>query len=163
MSSTETIFRAFVASPTDVCEERAILEEVVREFNITWSENFRVRIELLKWETHTYPAAGDSPQGVINRQIGDDYDLFIGIMWHRFGTPTEEFGSGTEEEFSRAWARFKNDPGSLDIMFYFKDAPVSPSQLDLPQLDAVRKFKAQLGDEGVYYWSFNEPTQFAEF
>src|SRR5439155_22343224 len=102
MSSTETIFRAFVASPTDVSEERAILEEVVREFNITWSENVRVRIELLKWETHTYPAAGDCPQGVINRQIGDDYDLFIGIMWHGFGTARKEFASVTEEQFS--WA-----------------------------------------------------------
>ena len=163
MTSTETVFRAFVASPTDVSEERAILEEVVREFNITWSENFRVRIELLKWETHTYPGAGDYTQGVINRQIGDNYDLFIGIMWHRFGTSTQEFGSGTEEEFRRAWTRFQNEPASMDIMFYFKDAPVSPSQLDLAQLESVRRFKARLGSEGVYYWTFNEPAQFAEF
>jgi hypothetical protein len=163
MSSTETVFRAFVASATDVSEERAILEEVIQEFNVTWSQKFRVRIELLKWETHTCPSAGDYPQAVINRQIGEDYDLFIGIMWHRFGTSTQEFGSGTEEEFHRAWARFKEQPDSLDIMFYFKDAPVSPSQLDLAQVDSVRKFKAQLGKEGVYYWTFNEPPQFAEF
>src|SRR6266516_1373141 len=134
MSSTETVFRAFVASATDVSEERAILEDVIREFNITWSENFRVRIELLKWETHTYPSAGEYAQGVINRQIGEHYDLFIGIMWHRFGTSTQEFGSGTEEEFRRAWTRFREQPTSLDIMFYFKDAPVSPSQLDLEQM-----------------------------
>ena len=163
MSSQETVIRAFVASPGDVAEERGILEDVVREFNITWSQNFAIRIELLKWETNTFPAAGDSAQSVINEQIGDEYDLFIGIMWHRFGTPTNGVGSGAEDEFRRAWHRFQTDRKSVQIMFYFKDAAIAPSQLDLSQLNLVRQFKKELGAEGVYHWTFNEAAQFREF
>jgi hypothetical protein len=163
MSAQQTVLRAFVASPSDVAEERSVLEEVVREFNITWSQNFGIRIELLRWETHTFPSSGKSAQAVINEQIGDDYDLFIGIMWHRFGTPTDGFGSGTEEEFYRAWKRFKADSAPLHVMFYFKDAPLPPSRLDLPQLQRIREFRENLGDEGVYHWTFNDTAQFREF
>ena len=40
MSAQQTVLRAFVASPSDVAEERSVVEDVVREFNITWSQNF---------------------------------------------------------------------------------------------------------------------------
>ena len=43
---------------------------------------------------------GSDPQQIINSQVSDEYDIFIGILWTRFGTPTERAGSGTEEEFS---------------------------------------------------------------
>ena len=43
------------------------------------------------------------PQDVVNRQIGE-YDLFVGILWNRMGTPTAVATSGTEEEFQpRVW------------------------------------------------------------
>ena|SRR3989337_1199459 len=32
-------------------------------------------------ETHTYPGIGEDAQDVINKQIDDDYDIFIGLMW----------------------------------------------------------------------------------
>jgi hypothetical protein len=87
MPRTETILRVFVASPSDVIEERQLLEEVVKELNLTWSKNLGIRLELVKWETHAFPGIGDDPQAVINTEIGDDYDIFIGIMWTRFGSP----------------------------------------------------------------------------
>jgi hypothetical protein len=41
------------------------------------------------------------PEQLILDQIGQ-YDLFVGIMWRRFGTPTGVAGSGTEQEFDHA-------------------------------------------------------------
>ena len=68
-------------------------------------------LDLLRWETHTRPGIGQSAQDVINPQIGDDYDIFLGMFGIRFGTPTREWQSGTEEEFRRALSRFKrSDP-----------------------------------------------------
>ena len=131
MARSETILRIFVASPKDVAEERASLEDVVRELNLTWSKNLGIRLELVKWETHAYPGIGTDPQAVINEQIGDDYDIFVGIIWKCFGTPTERANSGTAEEFDRAYKRFRENPDQLRIMFYFRDAPVAPSELDL--------------------------------
>ena len=41
---------------------------------------------------------GIDAQDVINRQLGE-YDIFLGIMNTRFGSPTHRADSGTEEEF----------------------------------------------------------------
>ncbi|MYD31374.1 MAG: DUF4062 domain-containing protein, partial [Nitrospira sp. SB0661_bin_20] len=64
-------------------------------------------MDVVRWETRTTPGFGKDPQDVINKQISDAYDIFIGIMWTRFGTPTPRAGSGTEEEFLRAYDRYK--------------------------------------------------------
>jgi hypothetical protein len=126
MPRHEKVLSVFVASPSDVTDERTKLEEVVNELNITWSREFGVRLELVRWETHSFPSKGADAQDVINTQIPEDYDIFIGIMWCRFGTPTKRAESGTLEEFLRAKARHDENPSSVDIMIYFKDESVSP-------------------------------------
>ena len=154
--TTRTILSVFVASPSDVDEERNRLEEVIRELNTTWARDLGIRLELVRWETHAYPSFGEDPQSVINEQIPNDYDLFIGLMWYRFGTQTGRAGSGTIEEFQRAKKRFDRDSYSLQLMIYFKDAPapVPPSRLDHSQLAKVSEFRSSLGDKGGLYWSF---------
>jgi hypothetical protein len=47
-----------------------------------------------------------------------DYDVYIGVLKHRFGTPTGRYGSGTEKEYRDALKRWKAD-GSPWILFYF--------------------------------------------
>ena len=105
MARDERVITVLVASPSDLEPERSRLEEVIREFNIVWSKNLCLRLELVKWETHGFPGIGEDAQDVLNRQLGDDYDVFLGMMWTKFGTPTGRAGSGTEEEFNRALAR----------------------------------------------------------
>jgi hypothetical protein len=144
----------FVASPDDVAEERATLENVVRELNMTWGSTLGVHLDLVAWTTHAHPGMGVDAQAVINQQIGDEYDIFVGIMWTRFGSPTGRAGSGTEEEFGRALERYRADTTSVKIMFYFKDESVQPSLLDLSQYQRVRSFKERLGTEGALYWNF---------
>ena len=39
-------------------------------------------------------------------------------------------------------------------MIYFKDEPISPSQLDASQLAHIQAFKQQLSPSGGFYWSF---------
>src|SRR5439155_8546244 len=46
------------------------------------SGGLNLRLELLRYETHTYPDIGQA-QDVINRQIKVDYDILIGVMWKR--------------------------------------------------------------------------------
>ena len=159
MARNEKVFVAFVASPSDVEDERNKLEEVVQELNSTWGRNLSARLELIRWETHSYPGADQDAQAVINQQIGNEYDIFIGIMWGRFGSPTERAASGTEEEFHRVWQRHQ-DGSDVKIMFYFKDAPIAPSKLDPKQLAKIQSFKSKIGDEGVFHWSFQTLESF---
>jgi hypothetical protein len=160
MARQEHVLSVFVASPSDVNDERARLEEVIRELNTTWSRELGLRLELIRWETHAYPGFGSDAQDVINSQIPDDYDIFIGIMWYRFGTPTSRASSGTYEEFNRAKSRYDADHKSVSLMFYFKDKAVSPSKLDTDQLAAVTNFRKSLGDEGGLYWMFEDNNEF---
>src|SRR5438034_3225907 len=107
MPRDERVVVVLVASPSDLEPERNRLEEVIRELNLTWSRTLHVRLELVRWETHGYPGIGRDAQDVLNRELTDDPDIFIGLMWGRYGTPTGRAGSGTEEEFTRALARYR--------------------------------------------------------
>jgi len=95
MNEQRKIFRVFLASPGDTKNERRVAEKVISELNRTVGSRDGFSLVLLKWETNTYASVGTYSQEVINRQIGD-FDIFIGIMWKKFGTPTKVAGSGSE-------------------------------------------------------------------
>lgn len=159
MVATVRVFSAFVASPSDVSAERQVLNRVVEELNLIW-KGFGVQIDLLKWETHTTPSVSTDPQAAINAQIGESFDIFIGIFWSRLGTPTPRGMSGSVEEFERAYERKKSNPGSVEIMIYFKNEPISPAQIDADQLSMVHDFKKKLPDLGALYREFSSTAEF---
>lgn len=143
-------YKVFVASPGDTAEERAFLQELAEEINdaIGHANNFRIRT--IKWENDLIPGMGLDGQDVINKQVDDDYDVFVGIMWKKFGTPTGRAGSGTEEEFERAYAKYQNGD-KVEILFYFNQADIPMSQIDTDQINLVKKFKSKIGDLGTLY------------
>ena len=160
MPRQEQVIVVFVASPSDLEPERTQLEHVIRELNLAWSSSLHLRLELVRWETHAYPGVGSDPQDVLNRALPADPDIFIGLMWSRYGSATGRSGSGTEEEFTRALQRYRADPDSVRIMFYFKDAPLAPTAIDPEQLRRVAEFRESLGAEGTLYWTFRSLDDF---
>ncbi len=162
MPRTETIITLFLSSPSDVAEERDICESVVTELNATWSREFGIRMDLLRWESAARPGFGQDPQDVLNSQLLADYDVFIGFLWGRIGSPTPRAGSGTLEEFEHAFDRFVQDSGSVEIMFYFKDAGIPPSKVDPHQLEQVIQFRETLSEKGGLYSTFNDAMIFEQ-
>ncbi len=160
MPKNQTIITVFVASPSDVKDERNALESVISELNKTWSKNLNLRLDLVKWETDIYPSFGSYPQDVINTQINDDYDIFIAIFWGKIGSPTPEYESGTLEEFDRAYKRHKENSESIDLMIYFKDQPIQPSKIDAEQLIKINNLQKKLGDKGGLYCTFEDIKNF---
>ncbi len=76
-----------------------------------------------------------------------------------FGTPTKDWGPGTEEEFRIAyesWEKVKTP----EIMFYFSDAMSSISQIDPEQLSKRNSFRKSLKGLGVYYFTYTDVTEF---
>lgn len=152
----------FVSSPNDVVEERENLEDIIKDINIVWDkQGVGIRLNLVRWETHSYPDIGADAQAVINEQI-DDYDIFIGIMWKRFGTPTGRAGSGTAEEFENAYKKFLKNPDKIKVMFYFNDAPIPPREIDTRHLDLINQFREELGEKGDLYCFYNGPENFSK-
>jgi hypothetical protein len=156
---TTKIYKVFLASPSDTKGERGIVENIVNDINGTLGEHHNFIVKVLKWETDTYPDFGEDGQDVINRQLGMDYDIFIGIMWKKFGTPTNRAESGTEEEFERAYEKHKASR-NVKIMFYFNTAAIPQDQLDLKQIEKVQSFKKKVGELGGYYWSYDSLGNF---
>jgi hypothetical protein len=136
------ILSVFLASPSDLPEERERAVSVVNEINqsiktLDWS------IDLLGWED-TSPGYG-RPQALINRDV-QRCDLFVGLLWRRWGTPPANdtrYSSGFEEEYSIAKERREQNP-SPEIWMFFKK--VDPSQAADPgsQLQRVIAFRESL-------------------
>ena len=146
MSSEIAIRKVFVASPSDTEQERKCVDSVVREFNQSLGDHFKLKFETIKWETHANPQMG-RPQGVINNQLKIDMcDLFIGILWLKFGSPsgTNEdgvsFSSGSEEEFYIAYHSWKKSKKPYIMMFRSTKNARSTINIDLEQLKKVNAF-----------------------
>jgi hypothetical protein len=104
MAGTRRFVKVFLGSPGDLTEERRAAKVIVDDFNIELAETFGVQVELVGWED-TLPELG-RPQEIINRDL-DGCDLFVGMLWKRWGTPpgVAPYTSGFEEEYERSVAR----------------------------------------------------------
>ena len=157
MSEVTKKIKVFVASPGDVGRERESVKSVIDELNTTIAPYKGLTLELVKWETHATPSMGRA-QGVINSQLGQ-YDIFVGVMWKRFGTPTGKAESGTQEEFQLAYEQWATTK-SIRILFYFCQAPFMPRGLDeIAQLQKVVEFKESLAKLGLT-WEYSSSAEF---
>lgn len=155
------IIRCLIASPSDTTAERDICEKVFSELNNGIGIPYGFELKSLRWENDVHPGVGADGQDVINHQIDGKYDLFIGIMYTRFGSPTNRAESGTVEEFDMAYATAKRLQ-NMEIMFYFNDQPTNLSKLDLEQYKKVRDFRDNVVSQKCMYWLYNGPRDFEE-
>jgi hypothetical protein len=136
------ILKVFIASPSDLGDERRISFQIVAELNkslrrLNWT------IELFGWED-TLPGYG-RPQAIINRDV-EQCDLFIGLVWRRWGTPPAQsgtFSSGFEEEFSIAKDR-RERATTPEIWIFFKKVDLDQVSDPGAQLKRVIEFRDSL-------------------
>lgn len=166
MDETLRLVRVFLASPGDLNDERRLVKEAADEINRRTAPHLGYRVELLGWED-TLPGAG-RPQSLINQEL-DRCELFVGMIWKKWGTPPATRGpysSGFEEEFERALLRLK-DTGKPEIAMYFRDIgselTVGTGE-DLTKigedLNKVKELKKRLErGKSVYYKDFADPYE----
>ena len=157
------LLKIFLASPSDVSRERDYVEEVVEEINRTTAPSKGVRLEVVRSEKNAYPSFGQGGQAALNSQIGnmEEYELFVGIMWNRLGTPTPRAESGTVEEYERAVAAFESN-GKPDIWFYFREAAAQlNSESELEQRRKVLAFKKEVQGRALTH-DYEKPSDFRE-
>lgn len=155
MAWNAKVIEIFLSSPSDVSRERALVKKTIDEWNQRRGADAGCVFSILGWESVTAEIE-EYAQGSIIEQIGDNYDVMLGLMWMRFGTPTGKEDSGTFEEFKRALDR-KRSGDALRISFYFKQAvPLDLDQIDPEQLAKVRHFKQFIRDEGGLTGDFTD-------
>jgi hypothetical protein len=109
-----------------------------------------VYLEVVGWEEVPSGIAAE-PQEVINRYVGDDYDIFLGLMGQTLGSPTARAVSGTVEEYGRALRRWRASPATMELAFYFKTVRSSAAG---PGYDQVLAFRERLTRDGLLYKDF---------
>lgn len=142
MAGTRQFVKVFLGSPGDLAEERKVAKAVVEDFNSQLADALGYQIELVGWED-TLPGVG-RPQAIINRDL-DGCDLFVGMLWKRWGTPpgTEPFTSGFEEEFNRSMDRNAKE-GRPEINLLLKDLDAASLADPGDHLKKVIAFKNQV-------------------
>lgn len=161
MPEPAKVCQVLISSPGDVDAERYEVEQAIIELNEYGFENLGIHIEPIRWENNCYPSVGDDSQSVVSEQLGDDYEVFVGIFYKRFGTPTPRAPSGTVDEFERAYKRWLST-GSPQIMFYFRNGPVPLSEIDPLQLASINEFRERLKQLGVLFWNYTDQEHFAK-
>ncbi len=156
------IYKAFIASPSDTNIERNLCDKIFDEINSSLGDIYKFRIESLKWEKDVRPSIKDKDgQSMIFEQIGESFEIFIGIMNKKFGTQTPRAGSGTEEEFNEAFRRYK-EKKDLEIIFYFnEEPPKSMNEINASELLKIEEFRKMLQPKGIYGF-YNGTTDFEE-
>jgi hypothetical protein len=161
MSFDAKIINIFISSPGDVIDDRCTAISSIHKWNQRNGQSRRIFFNHLIWEDLVAPDIGKSGQDVINTQVGNSYDIFLGLMWSRFGTPTTDADSGTEEEFNRAVERYHKDQ-VVTISFLFKNSPIPQSILYLDQYSKVQGFKKIVSDSGCLYREYSDEISLAE-
>src|ERR1700722_3492592 len=155
MAYEARVFQILIASPSDVKDERLILEDVIYEWNSVYSRDRRVVLLPVRWETHSAPEMGEPPQVILNQQIVDNCDMAIGVFWTRLGTPTTKAESGTAEEIQRVGTAGK------PVMLYFSRAMIDPDTLDIGEYQRLREFKSATYPSGLIE-TYSSLTDFRE-
>src|SRR5438105_13959630 len=115
MAKQLTSLTIFVSGPSDSEAEKAALRAVVGEISQALEKTHHMTLRLIGWPESIRPGVDSDPQSVINRQVGSEFDIYIGILGARFGQPTPRAGSGTEEEFTNALERFRQNTSSVRV------------------------------------------------
>jgi hypothetical protein len=135
MPFSATVLRVMIASPGDVQKERAVVREVISEWNSTNGAHRNVMLLATGWETDVAPEMGDAPQHIIDKRILEDADLLVGMFWTRLGTPTASYASGAVEEIEEHLKAGK--PAPLD-------------SVDPTQYQALKAFKDSCRTRGLF-------------
>lgn len=97
-----TEYNLLFSCPGDAYKEcYTVIKTAVDDFNKYAKSSLSLGVNLTHWTTDSYPQSGGHPQTLLNNQIVDSADVAVAIFWTRFGTPTDEYDSGTEEEIER--------------------------------------------------------------
>ncbi|MGE3988385.1 DUF4062 domain-containing protein [Pseudorhodoplanes sp.] len=160
MADTKKHIRVFLASPGDLQDERIAAKAIVEHVNRMFSDFEGYHVDLVGWED-TLPRYGRA-QAVINQDL-DTCELFVGMLWERWGTPPSKDGpytSGFEEEYELAMAnrRQNNRP---EICLFLKDMDAKLLRDPGHDTKKVLEFRERLAaSKEIKYESFSDIRDF---
>lgn len=150
-------------SPSDVLSERDAAANVVDQINREVAHSSGVHLELIRWESHSFPGVHhEGPQGIIDErmQIADS-DLVIAVLWSRFGTPTRDGSTGTQHELYTAWNAWREEKRPQVFVYRCVRGVQVRSTEDATQLAALMSFRDEIIGAGhQFIWDYTSVEEF---
>lgn len=151
-------YTVFISCPGDVSDERQIVTKALDDFVLI--NDTDVHFKPVHYKSNVSSSFKNlTPQEIINESL-PPYDIYIGIMGARFGTPTKSYQSGTQEEFEIALEKQKKGDCKR-VSFLFKSITIKGDEwveTQYEQYAKVRAFKQKLSPEGIWQ-SFAENNE----
>lgn len=144
MSKEMKIYDLLISCPGDIESSVELLKDKVDNFNKLFGRHNNIFVQTRYWKDDVFSESGGKPQTLINKQIVDDADLAVAIFWTRFGTPTESYGSGVEEEIEIMLNSGKQ------VFMYFIEKPIKPSSFDSESYSKIIQFRKRYSERGIY-------------
>jgi hypothetical protein len=151
-------YHVFLASPGDLEAERQAVREFFQEYNETTARWRNIRFTVVDWENFASAGVGRTQELITEQtleQFRDSLALVIALMGQRFGTPTGQFESGTEEEYNWALESF-TQRGFPDIKWFFRESehlvvPRDPVQARaaIDQWERVLRFRVNVESKSL--------------
>ena len=175
--------RLFICSPSDVAEERELVQGVINKLRNEFRYRDRIKFETVAWDQPGGGVAQEAtltPQAAIEQGLPkpSDCDVAIVLFWSRIGTPLpaeytkpdgSRYLSGTEWEYCNAMeaARQHNRPK----VWLYRRTPAPSIALDDPerehkqqQWDRVQAFFNTFTDaDGALIGGINDYTEPTDF
>jgi len=158
--------KLFVSSPSDVQQERNAVEDIITQINDNEGLERSFNVTVYRWEKNHTPD-GEKYQKQINEELKDT-DIFVGILWNRFGTPTDDYQSGTEEEFAIARKRYEDEEKiktktKIKICFYRCERKGGFNDKDNEQLEQKQKVNNFFNEKNNKKFSASDYIETEEF
>jgi len=135
-----TEFNLLLSCPNDLSQFKEEVSDCVECFNNLYGSASNVVVSVKHWKNASYPDSSKSTQEGINEQVVDHCSFGVALFGSRFGTPTQRYGSGTEEEISLLLGQGKQ----VFIYFLVGDGYQPDQASDPEQVAKVLAFKKNL-------------------
>ncbi|UJS27810.1 hypothetical protein L2Z53_00170 [Macrococcoides canis] len=155
MPTVNTHYKMLLSCPSDLNKFYQLIKLRMETINKILISAYSSYIEVVHWTEDTYPASGDSPQNIINSQLVKESDFLVSMFWTKFGSPTEKYNSGTEQEIFEAIAEKKQ------VFLYFSNEPIPPNKIDSKEFEKINNFRESISDK-AYYNTFNSENEFLD-
>jgi len=149
------VYRIMIASPSDIQEEIKGAFSVLNHWNDLHSEKNKMVLLPLHWSISSFPAAGEHPQKLLDKQVVEKSDLLVCIFGAKLGTPTDTEISGTVEEIK------EHRKAGKDVMVFFKLSIDNITSVDPEQLQKIKDFKENIKND-VLWCEFSDANDFKQ-
>ena len=155
MANNVKMYDMLISCPGDVENAIKIVEEVIENFNQQFIDTLGLGVRTRYWKKSAYAQSGGNPQELLNKQFVEKCDLAVAIFKTRFGTPTDQYGSGSEEEIEIMLNAEKQ------VFLFFDESPVEHDKIDISQLQKVRDFKDKyMKQKRGILWEYKSEEEF---